>query len=182
MARSNYSGFSGGGLAQQMHPNPTLLQNQKRHESLEVLKNESTTQRDRQQEEIWREFNNHFKNEKRNKGKQINHHDFLDPSFLPKKDQKDQSRRTFFSQVGGLSMDPYGTEDAVNLGRERLNQTRKNYLNLQKQSYEIPLNREKATIPKWLVQKLKAEGKSLEPRVYQMNKTAPKVMKQAVDE
>lgn len=38
MARSNYSGFSGGGLAQQMQPNPNLLQNQKRHESVEVLK------------------------------------------------------------------------------------------------------------------------------------------------
>lgn len=79
-------------------------------------------------------------------------------------------------------MDPYGAEDAVNLGRERIAQTRKNYINLQKQSYEIPLNREKATIPKWLVQKLKAEGKSLEPRVYQMNKTAPRIMKQTVDD
>ena len=72
--------------------------------------------------------------------------------------------------------------DAVNLGRERLKQTMNNYRSLQKQSYEIPLNREKATIPKWLVHKLKAEGKQLEPKVYayrqkQMNNTAPKAMK-----
>lgn len=73
-------------------------------------------------------------------------------------------------------MDPH-SEEAVNLGRERLEQTRKNYLKLSKQSYEVPLNREKATIPKWLIHKLKAEGKQLEPRVYQMNKTAPKAMK-----
>ena len=39
MARSNYSGFSGAGnLAQQMHPNNTLLSNSRRHESVEVLK------------------------------------------------------------------------------------------------------------------------------------------------
>ena len=63
---------------------------------------------------MWREFNQHFKNQNRNIGKQINHHDFLDSSFLPK---KDQSRRTFFSQVGGRSME---NGDAVNLGRERL--------------------------------------------------------------
>jgi hypothetical protein len=47
----------------------------------------------------------------------------------------------------------------------------------------VPLNREKATIPKWLVQKLKAEGKTLEPKVFkQMSKTGPKAMKRAVDE
>jgi hypothetical protein len=79
-------------------------------------------------------------------------------------------------------MDPY-VEDAINLGRERLLQTRKNYKNLQKQSYEVPLNREKATIPKWLIQKLRSEGKSLEPKVYKyMSKTAPKAMKQAHEE
>ena len=49
--------------------------------------------------------------------------------------------------------------DAVSLSRERLKQTMNNYRSMQKQSYEIPLNREKATIPKWLVHKLKAEGK-----------------------
>ena len=47
------------------------------------------------QEEMWSEFNNHFRNPNRPNVK-INHHDFLDGSFLTKlKDQN--SRRTFFS-------------------------------------------------------------------------------------
>ena len=57
-----------------------------------------------------------------------------------------------------------------------------NYQALKKQSYEVALNREKATIPKWLQQKLKSEGKSLQPRVYQYNKTNPKLMKKAAED
>ena len=109
---------------------------------------------DKTQEEMWHEFRNHFKDNNRATGKAVNHHDFLDASFLPKVG-KSQSRRTFFSQVGGLSMDrhPYGAEEresAVDLGRERLANTRKLYAQLQSQSYEIPLNKEKAGVPKWL--------------------------------
>ena len=36
------------------------------------------------QEEMWKEFNDHFKNKDRNPGKHVNHHDFIDPSFLEK--------------------------------------------------------------------------------------------------
>jgi hypothetical protein len=88
---------------------------------------------DKTQEEMWQEFKTHFADGNRARGKAVNHHDFLDASFLPKIG-KSQSRRTFFSQVGGLSMDRhplYGAdearESAVNLGRERLVNTRKNY-------------------------------------------------------
>lgn len=49
----------------------------------------------RTQEEMWSEFNRHFRNPNRPQVK-VNHHDFLDGSFLTKlKDQP--SRRTFFS-------------------------------------------------------------------------------------
>ena len=42
------------------------------------------------------------------------------------------------------------------------------------------MNKEKAGIPKWLQQKLKAEGKStLQPRVYQMSKTNPADLRKA---
>jgi len=59
------------------------------------------------QEEVWREFNAHFRNPQRERGIQINHHDFLDAAFVHK--AKDNSRRTFFSNVGGKSLDnPYG--------------------------------------------------------------------------
>ena len=116
---------------------------------------------------MWHEFNNHFKNPTREKGKQINHHDFLDGSFLPKKDKPNMSRRTFFSNVGGRSLGEFDKESAVDLGRQRLFQTKVNYEKLQKNCYEIQLNKEKAGIPKWLQSKLKAEGKKeLEPRVY----------------
>lgn len=74
---------------------------------------------------MWKEFNNHFRNQKRDRGKQVNHHDFLDPAFIDK--TKDHSRRTFFSQVGSQSMDqnplyPYDEErdELVNLGRNRV--------------------------------------------------------------
>lgn len=43
---------------------------------------------------------------------------------------------------------------------------KKNYQKLQQQSYEIPLNKEKAGVPRWLQLKLKQEGKTLAPRVY----------------
>jgi hypothetical protein len=39
-------------------------------------------------------------------------------------------------------------------------------LKLSKQSYELPLNKEKAGVPKWLKEKLKNEGKTLKTRVY----------------
>jgi hypothetical protein len=44
---------------------------------------------------------------------------------------------------------------------------RKNYFKMQTQSFEIPLNKEKASIPKWLQQKLKQEGRTLAPKVYE---------------
>ena len=82
---------------------------------------------------MWREFNEHFKNPKREQGKQINHHDFLDPSFLSHPKDQGLSRRTFFSNIGGQSLDKnvqntYGdypaAETAVDLGRTRLEQTK----------------------------------------------------------
>ena len=45
----------------------------------------------------------------------------------------------------------------------------------------MPLNKEKAGVPKWLQQKLKAEGQSLQPRVFSMNKTNPAAMKNPID-
>ena len=58
------------------------------------------------QEAMWKEFNNHFKNPNRHRGQKVNHHDFLDPSFLPDADIK--GRKKFFSQVGHQSMDKPG--------------------------------------------------------------------------
>jgi len=94
----------------------------------------------------------HFRNPQRERGIQINHHDFLDAAFVHK--AKDNSRRTFFSNVGGKSLDnPYAaypipelqpTESNVDLGRDRLVQSRKNYTTLQKNSYQVNLNKEKA--------------------------------------
>lgn len=130
------------------------------------------------QEEMWSEFNHHFRNPNRPAVK-VNHHDFLDGSFLTKLKEQ-QSRRTFFSQVGTQSLDrgarpgatPYEDfkEADIELGRHRLKRAKDNYKSMQKQSYEIPLNKEKAGIPRWLQQKLKQEGKSLAPRVYQAAK------------
>lgn len=129
------------------------------------------------QEEMWSEFNNYFRNPNRPQVK-VNHHDFLDGSFLTKLKEQ-QSRRTFFSQVGTQSLDRGAhtaggaishsedfKEADVELGRHRLMKAKKNYMKMQQQSYEVPLNKEKATIPKWLQQKLKQEGKPLMPRVY----------------
>lgn len=51
---------------------------------------------------MWNEFNAHFQKKDRENVK-LNHHDFLDPTFLTKlKDQN--SRRTFFSNVGNQSI------------------------------------------------------------------------------
>lgn len=116
------------------------------------------------QAEMWAEFNAHFRNADRPAVK-VNHHDFLDGNFLAKL-KSQQSRRLFFSNVGGRSLDkhPLGTpsidgaessrEDAVDLGRHRLVQTRKNYVKLASQAVEIQMNREKSTIPRWLRTKL----------------------------
>tara|TARA_B110000285_G_C15070022_1_gene587352 strand:+ start:598 stop:804 length:207 start_codon:yes stop_codon:yes gene_type:complete len=67
--------------------------------------------------------------------------------------------------MGGNSMNmttrtpnPYAMDDhgsAVDLGRQRMIQAKIKYQQLKKQSYEVPLNKEKASIPKWLDQKLK---------------------------
>lgn len=81
----------------------------------------------------------------------------------------------------------YGGEEkdsAVDLGRDRLVNTRKHYQQLQSMSYEIPLNKEKAGVPKWLQQKLKSQGlKSIPPRIYgNMHRTNPRVMKKALEE
>lgn len=57
-------------------------------------------------------------------------------------------------------------------------------MNLQKNSYQVNLNKEKAGIPKWLQQKLKAEGKAALPsRLYEdMHRTNPKAMNNQVPE
>ena len=71
---------------------------------------------------MWAEFHGHFRNKERDRGKLINHHDFLDPSFLP--NIQSASRKNFFSKVGGaqigkrLGAGGHGT--AVDLGYERL--------------------------------------------------------------
>ena len=91
------------------------------------------------QEEMWADFNGHFRNPNRPAVK-VNHHDFLDGSFLTKL-REQQSRKTFFSQVGTQSLDrgarggatPYDDfkEADVELGRHRLISTKKNYLRMQ---------------------------------------------------
>ena len=55
-------------------------------------------------------------------------------------------------------------------------------MNLQKNSYQVNLNKEKAQIPKWLQQKLKAEGKAGMPsRLYEdMHRTNPMAMKNSL--
>lgn len=70
---------------------------------------------------------------------------------------KDQSRRTFFSNVGGKSLDkqplyPYDEEreELVNLGKHRLRQLQKNFERLQDTKVEVSINKEKAGIPKWM--------------------------------
>lgn len=92
------------------------------------------------QEEMWHEFNNHFRNPNRPHVK-INHHDFLDGNFLTKLKEQ-QSRRTFFSQVGTQSLDraaraagqvsPYDDfkEADIDLGKHRLMKAKKNYLKM----------------------------------------------------
>jgi hypothetical protein len=54
------------------------------------------------QEEMWSEFNNHFSNPNRDKGGNINHHDFLDAGFI--KNKKDFSRKSFFQKMGNQSV------------------------------------------------------------------------------
>ena len=137
----------------------------------EVLPSNRSNYLSKTQAEMWAEFNTHFRNAERPAAK-VNHHDFLDGNFLAKlKDQ--QSRRLFFSNVGGRSLDqhPLGTPSqdgtartdsgaAVDLGRHRLVASRKNYAKLASGAVEIPLNKEKSTIPRWLRNKLESEGKS----------------------
>ena len=41
-------------------------------------------------------------------------------------------------------------EADIDLGRHRLMRAKKTYMKMQEQSYEVPLNKEKAGIPKWL--------------------------------
>jgi hypothetical protein len=72
-----------------------------------------------------KEFASHFKNQNRDRGKQINHHDFLDSSFLPNK--QSASRKNFFSKAGERQViqgNPYGKNSAsqgkVDLGYDRL--------------------------------------------------------------
>jgi len=78
--------------------------------------------------------------------------------------------------VGHQSIDkPFGSSATlVDLGKDRLLYAKNKYDKLEAQCFEVSLNKEKAGIPKWLQNKLKAEGKSqLLPRVYQMSKTNP---------
>ncbi len=140
---------------------------------------------------MWKEFNDHFKNPRRDKGKIINHHDFLDAGFIQRMKEQ-HSRKTFFSNVGGQSLDRHPAqleeesvthEDAVDMGRNRLSQAYKNYSKLQQSKYEVQLNKEKAGIPKWLKQKLKQEGKELKPRVFEyIRKQQEAAMKHAISE
>ena len=113
MAQSQYSEFSG--------RNANLLQNQKKND-----------EKERTQEDMWAEFHSHFGNKGRDRGKPINHHDFLDAGFLPT--LQSASRKNFFSkvggqQVGGKPFESNGTA-SVDLGYERLVQARKNYMKL----------------------------------------------------
>ena len=119
-----------------------------RQDSVEVIKHNGLPPN---QEALWKEFNDHFRNPNRNRGKDVNHHDFLDPSFIPK-DKDIMSRKKFFSQVGHQSIDKpiQSTATLVDLGRDRLNQTKRKYDRLQAQCFEVALNKEKAGIPKWL--------------------------------
>ena len=172
------------------------MQHQKKHESVEVLKS-GRSYLNKTQEQIWKEFNDHFKDPARERGAKINHHDFIDASFVNRVQTNGGfSRRQFFSNVGGRSLNggilpqvdnSYGQgPSAVDLGRDRLLQTRKNYVSLQKNSYEIGLNKEKATIPKWLQNKIQMSGESqLRARVYDyesLRKTDPKGMRLAAEQ
>lgn len=100
--------------------------------------------------------------------------------------------------MGGQSINNqlYQSQDMqhtkVDLGFNRKTLQVTNYQKLNQKSYEVSLNREKATIPKWLQEKLKSQGKSqIEPRVFQpkqktiletmkKHQTAPKPPKQPV--
>lgn len=86
-----------------------------------TIQNEAPTK-----EQIQAEFQSHFKNANRERGRNINHHDFLDASFLPKMRGGSHGGKTFFSQMGINSMNqtmrtpnPYSMDDhgsAVDLG------------------------------------------------------------------
>jgi len=76
---SNFSGMSGHTPGSQQ---PYLL-HQNKHESVDVLKS-TRSYLAKTQEEVWREFKDHFSNPNRERGKMINHHDFLDASFVHK--------------------------------------------------------------------------------------------------
>ena len=155
MGLSNYSGFSAGqhpriksefatsrkGAAQDLRgehteltsKRPSLRQNVgssgRQRAGFPPHDTDAKSQRSlaRTQEEMWSEFNRHFRNPNRPNVK-VNHHDFLDGSFLTKLKEQ-QSRRTFFSQVGTQSLDkgrpgatPYEDfkEADIELGRHRL--------------------------------------------------------------
>jgi len=125
MGLSNYSGFSGTqqtriksefassqkGGAQDMRAEnaaitskrPSLMQNLNsqrppkpyvNEDNAEVMKSTRSFLA-KTQEEMWADFNGHFRNPDRPAVK-VNHHDFLDGSFLTKL-REQQSRKTFFS-------------------------------------------------------------------------------------
>lgn len=148
---SHYSGFSGTKAFSGAHNNSMAQQNRKilmnrskRDNSVgagdftlgtpgyHTIQNEPHTK-----EQIQAEFESHFKNANRDRGRNINHHDFLDSSFLPKMRGGSQGGKTFFSQMGINSMNqtvrtpnPYSMEDhgsAVDLGRQRIIQAKKKY-------------------------------------------------------
>lgn len=73
-----------------------MLQHQKRNDSENHLRANNYLAKPK--EELKKEFESHFKNQGRDRGKQINHHDFLDSSFLPNK--QSASRKNFFSKAG----------------------------------------------------------------------------------
>jgi hypothetical protein len=65
------------------------------------------------------------------------------------------------------------TGTKVDLGYDRLIQT---YLKLNSQAVELPLNRIRGGMPKWLQEKLKNEGRQMKSKLYE-----PKIRRNPLD-
>lgn len=124
------------------------------------------------QEEMWQEFNSHFANPNRDRGVNLNHHDFLDSNYIK---EKDSARRSFFRQMGGNSMQgihsadrgDYMSNTRVDLGYNRYINKYQNFNKMVEQSYEINMTKQLG-VPKYLQEKLRAQGKKqISSKVYQ---------------
>ena len=111
----------------------------------------------------------------------------MDSSYIPK--HKELNRKNFFSKIGGHSFEgtytgmhsdgrsvgyQYATAGSqVDMGQDRFSMARAKYQHLQKRSYEVPLNKEKATVPRWLQQKLLNRDGNFIDRLYRPKQRNP---------